>query len=74
MCSLSSQDRLHAWCRLIYQFQLHLSLTTILSAVWEIKMSDLQCQKFYFGGHKMRILGKVSLTVQTVLTVVVLST
>ena len=27
-----------------------------------IKMSDLQCQKFYFGGHKMRILGKVSLT------------
>ena len=31
-----------------------------------IKMSDLQCQKFYFGGHKMRILGKVSLTVQTI--------
>ena len=31
-----------------------------------LKMSDLQCQKFYFGGHKMRILGKVSLTVQTI--------
>ena len=31
-----------------------------------LKMSDLQCQKFFFGGHKMRILGKVSLTVQTI--------
>ena len=31
-----------------------------------LKMFDLQCQKFFFGGHKMRILGKVSLTVQTI--------
>ena len=31
-----------------------------------LKMADLKCQKFFFGGHKMRILGKVSLTVQTI--------
>ena len=31
-----------------------------------LKMSDLKCQKLFFGGHKMRILGKVSLTVQTI--------
>ena len=31
-----------------------------------LKMSDFKCQKFFFGGFKMRILGKVSLTVQTI--------
>ena len=31
-----------------------------------LKMSDLQCAKFSFGGHKMRILGKVSITVQCI--------
>ena len=31
-----------------------------------LKMADLQCQKLFFAGHKMRILGKVSLTVQTI--------
>ena len=31
-----------------------------------IKMSDLQYTKFSFGGQKMRILGKVSITVQTI--------
>ena len=31
-----------------------------------LKMSDLKCQKFFFGGYKMRILSKVSLTVQTI--------
>ena len=31
-----------------------------------LKMSDLKCQRFFFGGQKMRILGKVSLTVQTI--------
>ena len=31
-----------------------------------LKMTDLQCSKFSFGGHKMRILGKVSLTVQCI--------
>ena len=31
-----------------------------------LKMSDLQCQKFSFSGFKMRILGKVSLTVQCI--------
>ena len=24
-----------------------------------LKMSDIQCKKFHFGGHKMRILGRV---------------
>ena len=31
-----------------------------------LKMTDLQCQKFSFAGHKMRILGKVSLSVQCI--------
>ena len=31
-----------------------------------LKMADLQCKKFYFAGHKMRILGKVSTTIQTI--------
>ena len=31
-----------------------------------MKMSDLQYTKFSFGGQKMRILGKVSITVQTI--------
>ena len=31
-----------------------------------LKMQDLQCKKFYFGGHKMRILGKISTTVQCI--------
>ena len=31
-----------------------------------LKMTDLQCQKFSFAGFKMRILGKVSATVQCV--------
>ena len=31
-----------------------------------LKMTDLQCQKFSFAGFKMRILGKVSVTVQNV--------
>ena len=31
-----------------------------------LKMSDLQCTKFYFAGHKMRILGKISTTVQCI--------
>jgi len=31
-----------------------------------ITMTDIQCRKFYFGGHKMRILGRVSTAVQTV--------
>ena len=31
-----------------------------------LKMTDLQCQKFSYAGFKMRILGKISLTVQCV--------
>ena len=31
-----------------------------------LKMTDLQCQKFSFAGFKLRILGKVSLTVQCI--------
>ena len=31
-----------------------------------IKMTDVQCRKFQFGGHKMRILGRVSSAVQFV--------
>ena len=31
-----------------------------------LKMSDLQCAKFSFGGQKMRILGRVSITVQCI--------
>ena len=31
-----------------------------------LKMDDLQCSKFTFGGQKMRILGKISQTVQTI--------
>ena len=29
-------------------------------------MTDLQCKKFYFAGNKMRILGRVSTTVQCI--------
>ena len=32
-----------------------------------LKMTDLQCQKFVFAGHKMRILGRVSSTVQCIM-------
>ena len=31
-----------------------------------LKMSDLQCAKFSFGGQKLRILGRISQTVQTI--------
>ena len=31
-----------------------------------LKMVDIQCRKFYFRGHKMRILGQVSTAVQCV--------
>ena len=31
-----------------------------------IKMTDLQCKKFSFGGVKLRLLGKISVTVQSV--------
>ena len=31
-----------------------------------LQMKDLQCQKFSFCGHKLRILGKVSITVQCI--------
>ena len=31
-----------------------------------LKMSDLQCSKFSYGGHKFRILGRISQTVQTI--------
>ena len=31
-----------------------------------LKMTELQCQKFSFAGFKLRILGKVSLTVQCI--------
>ena len=31
-----------------------------------LKMTDLQCQKFSFCGFKLRILGKISLTVQCI--------
>ena len=31
-----------------------------------LKMTDLQCKKFYFAGQKMRILGKISTTVQCI--------
>ena len=31
-----------------------------------LKMTDLQCRKFYFAGNKFRILGKVSTTVQCI--------
>ena len=31
-----------------------------------LKMTDLQCQKFHYGGHKMRILGHVTTAVQTI--------
>ena len=31
-----------------------------------LKMVDLQCQKFSFAGFKMRILGKISMTVQCI--------
>jgi len=31
-----------------------------------LKMNDLQCSKFTFGGQKFRILGKISQTVQTI--------
>ena len=31
-----------------------------------LKMTDLQCQKFSYCGHKMRILGRVSITAQCI--------
>ena len=31
-----------------------------------LKMTDLQCKKFSYSGFKMRILGKISLTVQCI--------
>ena len=31
-----------------------------------LKMTDLQCRKFYFAGNKFRVLGKVSTTVQCI--------
>ena len=31
-----------------------------------LKMTDLQCSKFTFGGQRFRILGKISQTVQTI--------
>ena len=31
-----------------------------------LKVTDLQCKKFYFAGNKMRILGRVSTTVQCI--------
>ena len=31
-----------------------------------LKMMDLQCSKFTYGGHRFRILGKISQTVQTI--------
>ena len=31
-----------------------------------LKMSDLQCAKFSYGGQKLRILGRISQTVQTI--------
>ena len=31
-----------------------------------LKMTDLQCHKFSFAGHKMRILGKIAVTVQCI--------
>jgi len=31
-----------------------------------LKMTDLQCHKFHYGGHKMRILGHVTSAVQTI--------
>ena len=32
----------------------------------DLKMDDLQCSKFTFGGQKFRILGKISQTIQTI--------
>jgi len=32
-----------------------------------LKISDLQCKKFYFGGEQLRVLGTISTTVQCVL-------
>ena len=32
-----------------------------------IKMTDLQYTKFAFAGNKLRILGKVAITVQTIM-------
>ena len=31
-----------------------------------LKMTDLQCSKFTYGGNRFRILGKISQTVQTI--------
>ena len=31
-----------------------------------LRMTDLQCSKFSYGGQKFRILGKISQTVQTI--------
>ena len=32
-----------------------------------LKMTDLQCKKFSFAGHKLRILGKLSTNVQCII-------
>ena len=32
----------------------------------KLKMTDIQCKKLYYGGKKLRILGKVSCTIQCV--------
>ena len=32
----------------------------------KIRMSELQCAKFHYGGHKLRILGKISTSVQCI--------
>ena len=31
-----------------------------------LKMTDIQCRKFFYGGHKLRILGRISTAVQCV--------
>ena len=31
-----------------------------------LKMTNLQCKRFYFGGHQLRILGKIQTTVQCI--------
>ena len=33
----------------------------------KLKMSDLQCRRFHFGGQKLRILGKISTSVQCII-------
>ena len=31
-----------------------------------LKMTDIQCRKFFYGGHKLRILGRISTAVQCI--------